>query len=192
MRDRSLAMISPTSRLRRWCSKAGPVFFVPANIYRPKPLGSVKHAAILSPIGHFLGAGKAASQVQARCIGLAKLGFVVLTYDAVGQGDPAIASLPMQWNDPQLDAIVSTEAYDVDLASVIPAALRMADIYDLARLIAPRWLLISGAKDLQSSAIGRMLGQFKASAAFSDEAWLRYLPERPLDFKYLLLWLKQP
>ncbi|MBL8221604.1 MAG: acetylxylan esterase, partial [Bryobacterales bacterium] len=64
-----------------------PGFLVSANLYRPKASAAGKRAAILSPIGHFLGAGKTASDVQARAIGLARLGFIVLTYDAIGQGE---------------------------------------------------------------------------------------------------------
>ncbi|MBI2680522.1 MAG: acetylxylan esterase [Candidatus Solibacter usitatus] len=64
-----------------------PGFPVSANVYRAKPFAAGKHPAIVSPIGHFLSAGKTASEVQARCIKLAQMGFVVLVYDAIGQGE---------------------------------------------------------------------------------------------------------
>ena len=67
-----------------------PQFPVTANLYLPKPAGQQKRAAILCPIGHYLEAGKAHPDVQARCIKLAKLGFVVLVYDAIGQGERMI------------------------------------------------------------------------------------------------------
>jgi cephalosporin-C deacetylase-like acetyl esterase len=64
-----------------------PGFLVTANLYRSKVPKNGKKPAILCPIGHYLTAGKAAAEVQARCIKLARLGFVVLTYDAIGQGE---------------------------------------------------------------------------------------------------------
>ncbi len=64
-----------------------PGFPVTANVYQPKSPIRGKRPTVLSPIGHFLGAGKAAGQVQERCIALARQGFLVLTYDAIGQGE---------------------------------------------------------------------------------------------------------
>ena len=64
-----------------------PGFPVTANLYRPTASPSSKRPAVVSPIGHFLSAGKTATDVQARCIQLARFGFVVLTYDAIGQGE---------------------------------------------------------------------------------------------------------
>jgi cephalosporin-C deacetylase-like acetyl esterase len=68
-----------------------PGFPVTANVYRPKGAGAGRRAAVLCPIGHNLSAGKASSEVQARCIKLAKMGFVVLTYDSIGHGERAIS-----------------------------------------------------------------------------------------------------
>jgi cephalosporin-C deacetylase-like acetyl esterase len=64
-----------------------PGFPVTANVYRPKATAGTKRAAILCPIGHYLSAGKTHPDVQARCIKLARMGFVVLVYDAIGQGE---------------------------------------------------------------------------------------------------------
>ena len=64
-----------------------PGFPVTANLYRPKSPARGKRAAILSPIGHYLSAGKTATEVQILCIHLARMGFIVLTYDAIGQGE---------------------------------------------------------------------------------------------------------
>ena len=64
-----------------------PGFPVTANVYRPRTALHGKRAAILCPIGHYLSAGKRAADVQARCIQLARMGFIVLTYDAIGQGE---------------------------------------------------------------------------------------------------------
>lgn len=68
-----------------------PGFPVTANLYRPAASAAGKRPAILCPVGHYLRDGKAAPDVQARCIGLARMGFVVLTYDAIGQGERMIS-----------------------------------------------------------------------------------------------------
>ncbi len=67
-----------------------PDFPVPSNLYLPKSPALGKRAAILSPIGHHLEAGKATVEIQALCIKLAKIGFIVLTYDGIGHGEPMI------------------------------------------------------------------------------------------------------
>jgi dipeptidyl aminopeptidase/acylaminoacyl peptidase len=64
-----------------------PGFTVTANLYRPHENGAAKRPTVLAPIGHSLGPGKTASENQALCIQLARLGFVVLTYDAIGHGE---------------------------------------------------------------------------------------------------------
>ena len=58
-----------------------------ANLYVPKTPG--RHPAILAVHGHWRGA-KQDPVVQARCIGAAKLGFVVLAVDAFGAGERAV------------------------------------------------------------------------------------------------------
>jgi dienelactone hydrolase len=62
-----------------------PDYFVPALLYKPKQR-SGRGPAILSPCGHSH-TGKAADTYQILHINLAKRGFVVLTYDPVGQGE---------------------------------------------------------------------------------------------------------
>lgn len=64
-----------------------PGFVVTANLYRPVPTSPARRPAVVSPIGHFLTPGKTAPEVQARCLGLARRGYVVLVYDAIGQGE---------------------------------------------------------------------------------------------------------
>jgi dienelactone hydrolase len=62
-----------------------PGYFVPALLYRPtKITGRVP--AILSPCGH-AAEGKAATTYQTLHLNLVKRGFIVLTYDPVGQGE---------------------------------------------------------------------------------------------------------
>lgn len=64
-----------------------PGFPITADLYRPAKHTIERLPAVLSPIGHFLTPGKTAPEVQARCIGLARRGFTVLVYDAIGQGE---------------------------------------------------------------------------------------------------------
>ncbi len=68
-----------------------PGFPVTANLYRPKAPADGKRAAMLCPIGHYLTDGKAVAENQILCIKLAKLGFVVLTYDAIGHGERMVS-----------------------------------------------------------------------------------------------------
>ena len=60
---------------------------VPANIYRPKAPAGQRLPAVLSVLGHWLGDGKAAEQNQILARKLAELGFLVMTYDAIGHGE---------------------------------------------------------------------------------------------------------
>jgi dienelactone hydrolase len=62
-----------------------PEFYVTANLYVPSS-GRGPYPAILAPCGHSRN-GKAYDAYQRLFIFLAKLGFVVLTYDAPGQGE---------------------------------------------------------------------------------------------------------
>lgn len=58
-----------------------------ANLYLPRSAG--RHAAVLAVHGHWRGA-KQDPVVQSRCIGAAKLGFVVLAVDAFGAGERGV------------------------------------------------------------------------------------------------------
>jgi cephalosporin-C deacetylase-like acetyl esterase len=68
-----------------------PGFPITANLYRPKASLPGRRAAVLAPIGHALNAGKGVTENQVMCIQLARLGFVVLTYDAIGHGERVVA-----------------------------------------------------------------------------------------------------
>ncbi len=62
-----------------------PGFYLCGNVFRPK-FAEGKLPAILSPHGHYAD-GRMNTDVQARCIRLAKLGFLVFMYDMVGYND---------------------------------------------------------------------------------------------------------
>src|SRR5262249_19248013 len=62
-----------------------PGSFVPALLSRPRPLAG-RVPGVLSPCGHSE-VGKAAPAYQVLHVNLAKRGYVVLTYDPVGQGE---------------------------------------------------------------------------------------------------------
>ncbi len=64
---------------------------VTGNLYRPKIAAGGKRPAVLCPLGHSLDAGKGTTEYQILCIKLAELGFVVLTYDAIGHGERLIS-----------------------------------------------------------------------------------------------------
>jgi cephalosporin-C deacetylase-like acetyl esterase len=63
-----------------------PGTYVSANLYLPKDAKG-KLPAVLNPIGHWYQYAKNETAEQDREISLAKLGYVVFTYDPVGQGE---------------------------------------------------------------------------------------------------------
>jgi dienelactone hydrolase len=72
-------------RLERLVFQSFPGYFVPALLYVPKERDGPA-PGILSPCGH-AAEGKAAPAYQTLHINLAKRGYVVLTFDPVGQGE---------------------------------------------------------------------------------------------------------
>ena len=74
-----------TTSSRSSCSRAFPGYFVPALLYKPNKVTAAL-PGVLSPCGHSA-TGKAAEAYQILHINLAKRGYVVLTYDPVGQGE---------------------------------------------------------------------------------------------------------
>jgi len=65
-----------------------PEFYVTANLYVPQT-GKPPYPAVLHPVGHSV-AAKNRAFYQSLSIGLVKQGFVVLTYDPIGQGERRI------------------------------------------------------------------------------------------------------
>jgi hypothetical protein len=72
-------------RIEKLAFESFPGYFVPVLLYLPTGV-SGPTPGIVSPCGHSA-VGKAAPQYQTLHVNLAKRGFVVLTYDPVGQGE---------------------------------------------------------------------------------------------------------
>ena len=71
-------------RLRKLVYQSQPELYVPANLYIPT--GTPPFPGVLFQMGHTLN-GKAGDSYQKCCQGLARLGYVVLAFDPIGQGE---------------------------------------------------------------------------------------------------------
>src|SRR2546427_5940586 len=69
-------------RIEKIIFQSRPDLWVSSTLYLPQPTRG-RHAAVLVVHGHWAGARRD-PVVQARCLGLVKLGFVVLAVDAFG------------------------------------------------------------------------------------------------------------
>lgn len=99
------------------------------------------------------------------------------------------ADMAETWNDAQLRGRLTTADDEVDLGSVIPSALAIADIPDILSLIAPRKLLFCQARDNESLDATVLVSRFQRVLESAGTEWLNYDPSRPLDGKFLLEWL---
>ena len=72
-------------RVQNLIYESMPGFYIPANLFIPKQ-GQPPYPAVLFQMGHSLN-GKASPLYQYCCQGLAQLGFVVLAFDPMGQGE---------------------------------------------------------------------------------------------------------
>jgi dienelactone hydrolase len=75
-------------RVEKLIYESQPKFYVTANLYVPQT-GRGPYPAVLHPTGHSVQA-KARAFYQTLSLGLVKSGFVVLTYDPLGQGERRI------------------------------------------------------------------------------------------------------
>ncbi|MBM3811842.1 MAG: hypothetical protein FJW20_09425 [Acidimicrobiia bacterium] len=75
----------PHYTLRKVVYESRPGLHIPANLYIPKT-GGPRFPGVLFQMGHSLN-GKAASLYQYCCQGLVQLGYVVLAFDPMGQGE---------------------------------------------------------------------------------------------------------
>src|ERR1035441_8610712 len=80
-------LVRPGYAIERLTFQSRPGVRVTANLYRPEPVAQ-PCPAVLSVHGHWAWA-RMDPHVQPRCIGLAKLGYVVLSVDAFGSGERA-------------------------------------------------------------------------------------------------------
>jgi dienelactone hydrolase len=78
-------LVRPGYRVEKIVYESRPGLHVPANLYVPER-GSGPFPGVLFQMGH-LPDGKAARPYQRCCQGLAKLGYVVLAFDPMGQGE---------------------------------------------------------------------------------------------------------
>ncbi|HEY3082283.1 MAG TPA: alpha/beta hydrolase family protein [Chloroflexota bacterium] len=72
-------------RIEKLVIESRPGYLVPINLYLPDRIDDPL-PAVINPIGHWAG-GKHEPHEQSRSIGLARLGFVSLTWDPIGQGE---------------------------------------------------------------------------------------------------------
>ena len=84
---RSVAVDRGAYRIEKLVYESAPKFYVTANLY--VPAGRGPFPAVLQPTGHST-AAKARAFYQTLALGLVKSGFVVLTYDPLGQGERRI------------------------------------------------------------------------------------------------------
>lgn len=77
-------------RLEKIVYQSRPGLFVTANLYLPRT-GAARHPGVLFQMGHSA-AGKADPGYQRCCQGLARLGYVVLAFDPMGQGERSVGS----------------------------------------------------------------------------------------------------
>jgi cephalosporin-C deacetylase-like acetyl esterase len=88
-------------RVERIIFESRPGFYVTANLYLPAK-GKPPYPAILFPLGHEEGAK--AHQAWQRCLaGLARRGFVALTWDPIGQGE-RVQMYDEDWHDSKVQA----------------------------------------------------------------------------------------
>jgi dienelactone hydrolase len=79
-------------RIEKVLFESRPGVWVTSSLYLPEPSGR-RYPAVLAVHGHWAGARRD-PVVQARCLGLVKLGFVVLAVDAFGAGERYTAPAP--------------------------------------------------------------------------------------------------
>lgn len=84
------ALQRPGYRIEKIVYQTLPGVHVPAHVYVPEALTG-RAPAIVFYNGHWWAEGKAKSDFQAFCINMAKLGFVVLNFDAFGQGERGVS-----------------------------------------------------------------------------------------------------
>ncbi len=90
-------------RVEKLIYESRPGFPIPANFYIPTKQGSAPFPGVLFQMGHSLN-GKAAGLYQYCCQGLVQLGFAVLAFDPMGQGERTYYPRPDSSNLTRLDS----------------------------------------------------------------------------------------
>jgi len=73
-------------RIENVIFESRPRLYVTANLYLPEKQRG-RAPAILNPVGHAMEDGKNCAPTRACCATLARMGYVALTYDPIGQGE---------------------------------------------------------------------------------------------------------
>ncbi len=110
-------------RVEKWTFQTMPGVRMTANLYVPD--GKGPDPAVLSVHGHFAGA-KQDPTVQTRCIGMARLGFVVLSVDAFGAGERGVGKALGEYHG------------EMTAATLFPAGLNLAglQVFENSRALA--------------------------------------------------------
>jgi len=82
-------------RIEKIVYESRPGLFITANLYLPKN-GAAPHPGVLFQMGHSNN-GKGAALYQRCCQGLVQLGYVVLAFDPMGQGERVYYPRPNSW-----------------------------------------------------------------------------------------------
>lgn len=89
-------------RLEKLVYESRPRLFISANLYVPTS-GKAPYPAVLFQMGHYY-TGKAYASYQKCCQGLARLGYIVLAFDPMGQGE-RIAYLDSSGTNTRLESV---------------------------------------------------------------------------------------
>jgi dienelactone hydrolase len=103
-------------RVEKLVYESQPKFYVTANLYVPTA-GAPPYPAVLQPTGHSASA-KNRAFYQSLALGLVKQGFVVLTYDPLGQGERRIFYDP-ELEDSRVGASTTVEHEMVGVQSLL-------------------------------------------------------------------------
>ena len=127
-----------------------PGFYVFGNLYRPLE-STKKHAAVLSPHGHFPGdnlgeSGRFREDQQKRCATLAQMGAVVLSYSMYGWGE-GFRQLNVKGSIENPDTDQQSKSHHVPLALTMQTwnSIRAIDFLETLPDVDPKRIAITGA-----------------------------------------------
>jgi dienelactone hydrolase len=133
-------------RVEKLVYESRPGFFVPANLYLPKD-GSPPFPGVLFQMGHSAN-GKAYDFYQRCCQGLVQLGYVVLAFDPMGQGERIYYPQPGRPGSPTDEHTVPGRQMllvgQTASAMLVWDAIRSLDVLAAHPLVDPRRLATTG------------------------------------------------